>query len=142
MVKLLSVQAHALAHAFTCHEAVARLPLWIPGIQQGRNDITAWHPCTTGAGGDMQSMLGKMLLNEKAEVVVHKCRGAAAAVIVFDITNQDSFSKAKTWVKELQRQVLHDRLLSCLRVSITLLVNQRFHALEKPTFPIVCSSHC
>lgn len=31
-------------------------------------------------------------------------RGAAAAIVVFDITNQDSFQKAKQWVKELQRQ--------------------------------------
>jgi Ras-related protein Rab-5C len=30
-------------------------------------------------------------------------RGAAAAVVVFDITNAESFAKAKTWVKELQR---------------------------------------
>jgi len=31
-------------------------------------------------------------------------RGAAAAVIVFDISSADSFGKAKAWVKELQRQ--------------------------------------
>merc|ERR1711981_1389877 len=31
-------------------------------------------------------------------------RGAAAAVVVYDITNADSFSRAKSWVKELQRQ--------------------------------------
>ncbi|KAK9794668.1 hypothetical protein WJX73_004455 [Symbiochloris irregularis] len=31
-------------------------------------------------------------------------RGAAAAVIVFDITNTESLGKAKNWVKELQRQ--------------------------------------
>ncbi len=31
-------------------------------------------------------------------------RGAAAAIVVFDITNKDSFSRAKSWVKELQRQ--------------------------------------
>jgi Ras-related protein Rab-5C len=31
-------------------------------------------------------------------------RGAAAAVIVYDITNAESFQKAKNWVKELQRQ--------------------------------------
>lgn len=31
-------------------------------------------------------------------------RGAAAAVIVFDISSQDSFAKAQEWVKELQRQ--------------------------------------
>eukprot|EP00164_Ancoracysta_twista_P000909 GFYU01001194.1.p1 GENE.GFYU01001194.1~~GFYU01001194.1.p1 ORF type:complete len:198 (-),score=59.32 GFYU01001194.1:404-997(-) len=31
-------------------------------------------------------------------------RGAAAAVVVYDITNKDSFQRAKAWVKELQRQ--------------------------------------
>jgi small GTP-binding protein len=31
-------------------------------------------------------------------------RGAQAAIIVYDITNQESFSKAKAWVRELQRQ--------------------------------------
>jgi Ras-related protein Rab-5C len=31
-------------------------------------------------------------------------RGAQAAIIVYDITSQESFLKAKTWVKELQRQ--------------------------------------
>jgi len=31
-------------------------------------------------------------------------RGAQAAIVVYDITNPDSFERAKTWVKELQRQ--------------------------------------
>jgi len=31
-------------------------------------------------------------------------RGAHAAIVVFDITNYDSFERAKLWVKELQRQ--------------------------------------
>ena len=31
-------------------------------------------------------------------------RGAAAAIVVFDITNKDSFNGAKSWVKELQRR--------------------------------------
>ncbi|KAJ5072453.1 ras-related protein rab-5c [Anaeramoeba ignava] len=31
-------------------------------------------------------------------------RGAAAAIVVYDITNKDSFVKAKDWVKELLRQ--------------------------------------
>uniref|UniRef100_A0AAY4A949 small monomeric GTPase n=1 Tax=Denticeps clupeoides TaxID=299321 RepID=A0AAY4A949_9TELE len=31
-------------------------------------------------------------------------RGAQAAIIVYDITNADSFSRAKSWVKELQKQ--------------------------------------
>lgn len=31
-------------------------------------------------------------------------RGAAAAIVVYDITNLDSFAGAKSWVKELQRR--------------------------------------
>ncbi|KAK4480047.1 hypothetical protein RD792_013104 [Penstemon davidsonii] len=31
-------------------------------------------------------------------------RGAAAAIIVFDITSMDSFARAKKWVQELQKQ--------------------------------------
>lgn len=31
-------------------------------------------------------------------------RGAQAAIVVYDITNPDTFSRAKVWVKELQRQ--------------------------------------
>jgi Ras-related protein Rab-5C len=31
-------------------------------------------------------------------------RGAAAAIIVYDITNLDSFTRAKKWVQELQKQ--------------------------------------
>ncbi|GAV61734.1 Ras domain-containing protein [Cephalotus follicularis] len=31
-------------------------------------------------------------------------RGAAAAIIVFDITSTDSFARAKKWVQELQKQ--------------------------------------
>jgi len=31
-------------------------------------------------------------------------RGAQAAIVVYDITNQESFGRAKNWVKELQRQ--------------------------------------
>jgi len=31
-------------------------------------------------------------------------RGAAAAIIVYDLTNRQSFVRAKTWVKELQKQ--------------------------------------
>ncbi|KAM4623477.1 ras-related protein Rab-5C-like [Polymixia lowei] len=31
-------------------------------------------------------------------------RGAQAAIVVYDITNADTFTRAKNWVKELQRQ--------------------------------------
>ena len=31
-------------------------------------------------------------------------RGAAAAIVVYDITKKDTFDGAKSWVKELQRR--------------------------------------
>ena len=31
-------------------------------------------------------------------------RGAKAAIVVYDVTNKDSFTGAKSWVKELQRR--------------------------------------
>jgi small GTP-binding protein len=31
-------------------------------------------------------------------------RGAQAAIVVYDISNKESFQKAQTWIKELQRQ--------------------------------------
>jgi len=31
-------------------------------------------------------------------------RGAQAAIVVYDITNRNSFEKAKEWIKELQQQ--------------------------------------
>lgn len=31
-------------------------------------------------------------------------RGAQAAIVVYDITNAETFNRAKVWVKELQRQ--------------------------------------
>jgi Ras-related protein Rab-5C len=31
-------------------------------------------------------------------------RGAQAAIVVYDITNKESFQKAQNWIKELQRQ--------------------------------------
>lgn len=35
-------------------------------------------------------------------------RGAQAAIVVYDILNQDSFQRAQTWVNELQRKVRSD----------------------------------
>merc|ERR1719327_1144314 len=39
-------------------------------------------------------------------------RGAAAAIVVFDITNPMSFQRAKSWVKELQRQGKDDVIIA------------------------------
>ncbi len=35
-------------------------------------------------------------------------RGAAAALVVFDITQEDTFEKAKYWVTELQKNTTGD----------------------------------
>uniref|UniRef100_A0A8C4N5S6 small monomeric GTPase n=1 Tax=Eptatretus burgeri TaxID=7764 RepID=A0A8C4N5S6_EPTBU len=39
-------------------------------------------------------------------------RGAQAAIVVYDITNQDTFVRAKNWVKELQRQASPNIVIS------------------------------
>ncbi|OQR78494.1 ras-related protein Rab-5C-like [Tropilaelaps mercedesae] len=39
-------------------------------------------------------------------------RGAQAAIVVYDLTNADTFSRAKTWVKELQRQASSNIVLA------------------------------
>jgi len=38
-------------------------------------------------------------------------RGASAAVLVFDITNQDTFQRTQDWVTELRANVMEDILL-------------------------------
>jgi GTPase SAR1 family protein len=45
-------------------------------------------------------------------------RGAAAAVVVYDITNPDSFAGAKSWVKELQRRGDQNVVIAMVRVYI------------------------
>lgn len=39
-------------------------------------------------------------------------RGAQAAIIVYDITSQESFARAKSWVKELQRHAGPDIVIA------------------------------
>ncbi|KAI6655205.1 Ras-related protein Rab-5C [Oopsacas minuta] len=39
-------------------------------------------------------------------------RGAQAAIVVYDITNVDTFTRAKNWVKELQRQANPDIVIA------------------------------
>lgn len=36
-------------------------------------------------------------------VICYACRGAAAAIVVYDITSKHSFQRAKTWVEELRK---------------------------------------
>ncbi len=39
-------------------------------------------------------------------------RGAQAAIVVYDITNGDTFARAKNWVRELQRQARPDIVIA------------------------------
>jgi GTPase SAR1 family protein len=41
-------------------------------------------------------------------------RGAAAAVVVYDVTNPQSFERAQSWVKELQRQANSSNMVIAL----------------------------
>ncbi|XP_065207788.1 ras-related protein Rab-5B isoform X2 [Planococcus citri] len=51
-------------------------------------------------------------------------RNAQAAIVVYDITKQDTFGRAKTWVKELQRQASPDIVIA-LAGNKTDLANKR-----------------
>ena len=51
-------------------------------------------------------------------------RGAQAAIVVYDITNADTFERAKSWVKELQRQVESLYWRDCW-VTLCLTINSR-----------------
>merc|ERR1711953_191595 len=39
-------------------------------------------------------------------------RGAQAAIVVYDITNADTFARAKSWVRELQKQARADIVIA------------------------------
>ena len=58
-------------------------------------------------------------------------RGAQAAIVVYDITNADTFERAKSWVKELQKQVQG----VFKRVSnVKLLITSLFHGVGELKF--------
>lgn len=51
-------------------------------------------------------------------------RGAQAAIVVYDLTNKDSFNRAKAWVRELQRQA-SPNIVIALAGNKTDLTNKR-----------------
>ena len=69
-------------------------------------------------------------------------RGAQAAIVVYDITSQDTFGRAKNWIKELQRQASPNIVialagnkadLSSKRMVEYEVLNKLFHGFEKAT---------
>jgi len=74
-------------------------------------------------------------------------RGAAAAIIVYDITNPDSFAGAKSWVKELQRRGDTNVVIAMVSLwefgknVIWLLASHSFHSNIIHHFPSIINHH-
>jgi len=58
-------------------------------------------------------------------------RGAAAALVVYDITDHDSFNGAKTWIEELQRQGSADIVIALAGNKLDLGTSKRQVAAEE-----------
>ncbi|XP_073142627.1 ras-related protein RABF2a-like [Henckelia pumila] len=61
-------------------------------------------------------------------------RGAAAAIIVYDITNQASFDRAKKWVHELQAQGNPNMVMALTGNKVDLLEARKVAAEEAQTY--------
>ena len=64
-----------------------------------------WHRSTTGERGMAACLMQDACIAAQMypRACVDTCRGASAAAVVYDITNAESFQKAKHWVSELQK---------------------------------------
>ncbi|XP_067405904.1 ras-related protein Rab-17 isoform X2 [Emydura macquarii macquarii] len=63
---------------------------------------------------------------EKYHSVCHLYyRGANAAVLVYDIAKQETFARAKIWLRELEKEFLHDEIVIVLVGNKTDLAAQR-----------------
>ena len=62
-------------------------------------------------------------------------RGAQAAIVVYDITNADTFTRAKSWVGELHRQARPDIVIALgldfVFLNFLLSILSYFHLWEK-----------
>ena len=62
-------------------------------------------------------------------------RGAQAAIVVYDITNADTFTRAKSWVGELHRQARPDIVIALgsdfVFLNFLLSILSNFHSWEK-----------
>jgi len=61
-------------------------------------------------------------------------RGAAAAIIVYDLTNLQSFVRAKTWVKELQKQLNLNIVIALAGNKLDLKDKRQVHAEEAKAY--------
>jgi len=61
-------------------------------------------------------------------------RGAQAAIVVYDITNADTFSRAKVWVKELQRQAAPNIVIALAGNKADLAAKRQVEITEAQTY--------
>jgi Ras-related protein Rab-5C len=61
-------------------------------------------------------------------------RGAQAAIVVYDITNGDTFSRAKVWVKELQRQAAPNIVIALAGNKADLAAKRQVEVVDAQTY--------
>lgn len=61
-------------------------------------------------------------------------RGAQAAIVVYDITNTDTFSRAKVWVKELQRQAAPNIVIALAGNKADLAAKRQIETVDAQTY--------
>jgi len=61
-------------------------------------------------------------------------RGAQAAIVVYDITNYDSYDRAKKWVKELQRQGNPNIVIALAGNKVDLATKRKIETEEAQTY--------
>jgi GTPase SAR1 family protein len=61
-------------------------------------------------------------------------RGAQAAIVVYDITNADTFSRAKVWVKELQRQAAPNIVIALAGNKADLAAKRQIEIVDAQTY--------
>jgi len=61
-------------------------------------------------------------------------RGAQAAIVVYDITNADTFSRAKVWVKELQRQAAPNIVIALAGNKADLAAKRQVEVVDAQTY--------
>jgi GTPase SAR1 family protein len=61
-------------------------------------------------------------------------RGAQAAIVVYDITNGDTFSRAKVWIKELQRQAAPNIVIALAGNKADLAAKRQVEIVDAQTY--------
>lgn len=68
-------------------------------------------------------------------------RGAQAAIVVYDLTSPETFARAKSWVKELQRQASPNIVIALVGNKCDQ-DNKRAVASEVRRFPVIVLPVC